>query len=442
MHLIDDRYELLDVIASGGMATVWRSRDTRLDRLVALKRPHPGPPEDESMQRLGREARAAAALNHPNLITVYDFGTDDTGPYLVMELVDGPTLEELAGDIPSAGIRDLGASLAGGLAAIHDAGIVHRDVKPANVIMSERGPLLTDFGIARDASSTTEITAPGSVVATPSYAAPEVLKGEPSTPASDVYSLGVMLDELMGKTQAEPDPGLKAAVGSATAATPSDRPTADGLVAALGLSSPTVTTASAGGTTMILEATSPADSTGEIEPDRRRAPGWPMVAGVLAVLALGLMAIGLALSGEDPPADAATSPTDGLAGTTSSSAELRASTSFPSTTTTSPSTSTTATLETRVSQARDRLEAVLLQPPRSDINRRDAEDIVKKVDEGIEAAKEGDLEKAEKKLVETRERLEDLDGEKGADALAALGELADLLGVDLERGDRGDDDDD
>jgi len=437
VDLIDDRYELLDVIASGGMATVWRSRDTRLERLVALKRPHPGPPGDESMQRLGREARAAAALSHPNLVTVYDFGTDDTGPYLVMELVDGPTLEELAGDIPPAGIRDLGVSLAGGLAAIHDAGIVHRDVKPANVIMAERGPLLTDFGIARDTSATAEITAPGSVVATPSYAAPEVLRGEPPTPASDVYSLGVMLDELLDKTRDEPDPGLKAAVGSAMAAAPADRPTADGLVAALGISSPTVTAAPAAGSTMVLEATAPAHTAGEPEPDRRRAPGWPMVAGVLAVLALGLMAIGLALSGEDPPADAATSPTVGPAATTSS--PVPTTTTLPSTTTTSPA---TPTLETRVSQARDRLEAVLLRPPRSDINRRDAEDIVKKVDEGIDAADQGDLDKAEKKLVETQKRLEDLDGEKRADALAALSELADLLGVDLERDDNGERDDD
>jgi serine/threonine protein kinase len=99
VHLIDDRYELLEVIASGGMATVWRARDTRLNRLVAVKRPHPSPPGDPSTDRLSREARAAASLSHPNLITVYDYGSNELGPYLVMELVDGPTLQDVAGEV-------------------------------------------------------------------------------------------------------------------------------------------------------------------------------------------------------------------------------------------------------------------------------------------------------------------------------------------------------
>ncbi|HSM43379.1 MAG TPA: serine/threonine-protein kinase, partial [Acidimicrobiia bacterium] len=300
MDVINDRYELLEVIASGGMATVWKSRDTRLDRLVALKRPHPGPPGDGSAERLIREARAAASLSHPNLITVYDFGEDDAGPYLVMELVDGPTLQGMADGLESAEVIDLGTRLADALAAIHAAGIVHRDVKPANVIMSQRGPLLTDFGIATDTNSTAELTQPGMVVATPSYAAPEVLAGEPPTSASDVYSLGVVIDELIRKTGANLDEPLERAVAAALAVSPADRPDAAGLADALGRGASTHSSVvPSEGTTMILETTPSPPVTQSADKDREPRPAWMWAAGVLVLLALGLIALGLAVSGDD-----------------------------------------------------------------------------------------------------------------------------------------------
>ncbi|MGH3649907.1 MAG: protein kinase domain-containing protein, partial [Acidimicrobiia bacterium] len=127
-ELIDDRYELLEVIASGGMATVWRARDMRLDGVVALKRPHPTPDSDEAIhRRMDREARAAASLNHPNVVTVYDYGNDDEGPFLVMELAEGPTLDQVAPKIGAPAVTEIGVQLAEALAAIHAAGIVHRD---------------------------------------------------------------------------------------------------------------------------------------------------------------------------------------------------------------------------------------------------------------------------------------------------------------------------
>ena len=114
-----ERYELVDVIGSGGMATVWRANDTRLGRVVALKRPHPAPPGSVTLTRFAREARAAATVSHPHLVAVYDAGEDDIGPYLVMEFVDGPSL---ASGSPSGSIAALGAQIASALAALHAAG--------------------------------------------------------------------------------------------------------------------------------------------------------------------------------------------------------------------------------------------------------------------------------------------------------------------------------
>ncbi len=437
VEVIDDRYELLEVIASGGMATVWKARDTRLDRLVAVKRPHPGLPGDRSAERLGREARAAASLNHPNLITVYDFGWDETGPYLVMELVDGATLQDMAGLLESSEVVEMGARLADALATIHAAGIVHRDVKPANVIMSERGPLLTDFGIATDPNSTAELTQPGMVLATPSYAAPEVLGGEPPTPASDVYSLAVVIDELIRKTGATLGESVDHALAAALADSPVDRPDAAGLADVLGRGALTVSSVvPSEGATMIMEPTPspPPSVTRSDTEDREPPPAWVWVAGILALLALGLIALGLANSGDDPPADAALAPPT-LVGDTSTSTSTSTTTSSSTTVVT---TTTVSSLDSRISDARNELAAVLSRPPRSNLNPREVEEILDTVDEGIRAALEGDFEEAEERLEEVEDRIEDnLTGEHLAEARAALYELAGLLGVELD-----DDDDD
>ena len=429
VQLIGDRYELLDVIASGGMATVWRARDTRLERHVALKRPHPAPESDDFPRRLAREARAAASLSHPNLITVYDFGSDDSGPYLVMELVDGPTLLELADDLDPDAALEIGAHVADALTVIHAAGMVHRDIKPANIIMSERGPLLTDFGIASDPNATAEITDPGKVVATPSYAAPEVLAGNKPTPASDVFSLAVTIDELLRNAGMAPSREIEAVLGQALSASPEDRPDAAGFGAALRRAAPTATMSSSEDSTLVLD---PAPA--QAEPDDEDAPRgaipmWVWAAGALAIIAAGLTLIGLALSDTGPPADAA--PVS----------ETSTTTLAETTTTSIPSTTTTASLQTSVASTRNELEAVLLQPPRSDLKEQDVDDLMKNVDEAIAAAEEGDLDKAEKKLSETAKKIDDkVEGEKRAEATVLLGQLADLLGVDLEIDDEDEDD--
>jgi len=439
VQLIDDRYELLDVIASGGMATVWRARDTRLDRLVAVKRPHPTPVADESAARMAREARAAASLSHPNLITMYDFGSDESGPYLVMELVDGPTLMEESAEIDAAEAIDIGAQLADGLAVIHAAGIVHRDVKPGNVILSEQGPLLTDFGIALDPNATAEITQPGEVVATPSYAAPEVLAGEKPTPASDVFSLAVMIDELVEKQGLDRSRDIAAALKPAMSASPGDRPDAAGFAAALRRAAPTATWAGPGDSTLVLEPSSSPPVVDQEEGAVRSTPIWMWVAGLLVVLAAGLAVLGLVLSDGDTSADAAATPPTGS--TTVVPEGSTTSTSTPSTTTSStPSTTTSA--PTTVAETRNELEALLLEPPRSDLKRADVEDVLKKVDEAIEAAGVGDFDKSQEKLSESAMKLDEkLEGGKRDEAHLLLHQLADLLGVDLETDDRDDRDD-
>ncbi len=229
---VNSRYEPIGVIASGGMATVWRVRDMLLDRVVALKRPHPAPSDDPALQRFNREARLAAGITHPNVITIFDAGEDDSGPYLVMEFVEGPTLAEV-GPLEREAAIELVATLAGAVAAVHAAGIIHRDVKPGNVILSADGPKLTDFGIALEVSTGNRLTVPGSVLATKSYAAPEVLAGASVGEAADVYALGVILHELTsgvsptGATfDAIGEPQLDAILARVLSADPDLRPTA------------------------------------------------------------------------------------------------------------------------------------------------------------------------------------------------------------------------
>ena len=141
-----DRYEQLEVIGSGGMATVWRARDTLLGRVVAMKRPHPAPPDSEVYARFERESRMAATVSHPNLVTVFDVGADEIGPYLIMEFIDAPSLA--ATTVGPDGIALIGSQIAAAVAQLHAVGIVHRDIKPANVLMAPGGAKLTDFGIA------------------------------------------------------------------------------------------------------------------------------------------------------------------------------------------------------------------------------------------------------------------------------------------------------
>ncbi|MBF6347103.1 protein kinase [Nocardia cyriacigeorgica] len=200
-RLIAGRYRLTDPIGTGAMGVVWRATDVRLRRTVAVKQVLLGPGLTreaalEAKLRAKREGRIAARLHHPNAITVFDVVEEDEQPWLVMEYMDAPSLAaKLAGGrtLPAMEVAEIGAQAAAALAAAHDAGIVHRDVKPANLLVADDGTVkITDFGISRAVGDVT-VTATGFLAGTPAYLAPEVARGENPEPASDVFALGSTL---------------------------------------------------------------------------------------------------------------------------------------------------------------------------------------------------------------------------------------------------------
>jgi len=257
--LLGKRYRLERILGTGGMATVWLARDERLRRPVAAKILSDTLAADQSyLHRFHREARLAAGLSHPNLVKVYDFGGEGERPYLVMEYVERGSL---ADRISEGRARELDASrlareLLEALDHIHGAGIVHRDVKPGNVLIAPDGTAkLTDFGIAQPEGAT-RLTSTGLVVGTRSYLAPEVGRGEPATVRSDLYSCGAVLREASGDA---PPPELAALVTRLGDQDPDRRPeSASRALALLTESSPP-----AG-----AEATTATAATEPLEPDR------------------------------------------------------------------------------------------------------------------------------------------------------------------------------
>jgi len=200
--VLGGRYELAEQVGNGGYCEVWRARDTELSRDVAVKLLHPGyTGKTEALARFRAEARHAGALSHPNIAQVYDYGdpADGQPSYLVMELVDGPSLEEMLAGGP-LGVRpsmDVIAQAAAGLQAAHDAGLIHRDVKPANLLLASGGIVkIADFGIAY-AAGAVPLTPSGEMMGTPGYHAPEQVTGKEVTPASDLYALGVVAYECL-----------------------------------------------------------------------------------------------------------------------------------------------------------------------------------------------------------------------------------------------------
>ena len=207
---IADRYELEKLVGSGGMSSVYRAHDQLLDRKVALKILHSHYNEDEEyVERFRREARAVARLSHPNIVTVIDRGEEDGRQFIVFEYVSGENLKELVdrnGALPVRRALELALQIARGLAFAHDQGLVHRDVKPQNVLLNGEGEAkVTDFGIARSLDVEQGMTQTGTVLGTSNYIAPEQASGRPVDAHTDVYSLGVVLHELL--TGEVPFPG-------------------------------------------------------------------------------------------------------------------------------------------------------------------------------------------------------------------------------------------
>ncbi len=211
--MIGGRYRLEALVGQGGTAEVWKATDTSLERTVALKLVTVA--HDESSARAADEARTLARLSHPSLVQVYDAGTDASGrPWVVMEFVEGGTMADAVrrGPLPVHRIAEIGASVAEGLDHVHSQGLVHRDVKPANVMIGRGGSVkLTDFGIARLVDAA-KVTSTGLMVGTASYLAPEQVAGEPVGPPADVYALGLLLLEALTGKREYDGPAVEAAM--------------------------------------------------------------------------------------------------------------------------------------------------------------------------------------------------------------------------------------
>src|SRR5205085_6680929 len=210
-------YEITGALGAGGMGEVYRARDPRIGREVALKvLPAAVSQNRDHLARFEQEARATGALNHPNLLVIFDFGTHDGAPFIVSELLEGATLRDRLseGRLPMRKALDYGVQIANGLAAAHDKGVIHRDLKPENIFITtdDRAKLL-DFGLAKltqpdDAASVSaslatqrRATDPGVVLGTAGYMSPEQVRGTPVDHRSDVFAFGVVLYEMLSGVQ-------------------------------------------------------------------------------------------------------------------------------------------------------------------------------------------------------------------------------------------------
>ena len=389
-QVLAGRYEIGAVLGRGGMAEVRAGWDLRLGRAVAVKTLLPGLAEQPTIrQRFDGEARAAARLAHPNAVAVFDVGEEGGVPFLVMEQVVGPTLEEemRRGPLDALRLRRLGKELLGALGAAHSAGLVHRDVKPANVLLAPDGSAkVADFGIAKavvDEDATAlhvNHTTAGQVMGTMAYMAPERLAGRPATVQSDIYSVGVVLYEGLTGTrpfaaptpiamvhaidQASPaplqdccpglDPALVATVERAMARNPDDRFASAAAMSAALLAGAGASADVTGAPTVVATATAVASvvPASAASLDETARPRWAdrlarrrmLALATVAGLAFALIVAAAAVGGGDPktvpeetPAVTAPPPTV-LSPPTS---QNRTSTSTASTSTPSTSTATT-----------------------------------------------------------------------------------------------------
>ncbi len=204
IHVAIEGYDSLEQIGVGGMAAVYKARKISIDKIVAIKVLFPYLAADASfVDRFQREAKAAASIQHDNVVNVVDFGESDGSCYIVMEYYDGQTLEDLMKARPGVPVEvaaQILLEVAYGLEAAHKRDIVHRDIKPANIIYTRQGGIkIADFGLAKKSDSVSMITQHGKVIGTPAYMSPEQAAGRPVGPSSDIFSLGVVAYELFGR---------------------------------------------------------------------------------------------------------------------------------------------------------------------------------------------------------------------------------------------------
>ena len=200
-QIVKERYEILEILGEGGMAFVYKARDTQLERFVAIKTLKPNYVNQETfVDRFKREAKTAANLNHPNIVQIFDWGIEEE-PYFVMEYIEGNTLTSIIAKNRSISLSDIlfiGAQVSSGLHAAHQKGLVHRDIKPGNIMITPDGKVkVTDFGIISLQNEESDITKTGSILGTASYISPEQAQGKPVSIESDLYSLGTVLYELI-----------------------------------------------------------------------------------------------------------------------------------------------------------------------------------------------------------------------------------------------------
>jgi eukaryotic-like serine/threonine-protein kinase len=351
--VLNDRYTLTERLATGGMGEVWAATDTVLDRFVAVKLLNKALSQQAGfLARFRAEARCSAALHHPNITTMLDYGEDDGSPYLVMELVSGQPLSQIIAERAPLSARETVSILvqaANALEAAHQGGVVHRDVKPANIMVTPDGTAkLADFGISRMVD-TVPLTQTGEVLGTPQYLSPEQALGQSATARSDIYALGVVGYEMLTARRpfdAEtlvatalahisqpppplPDtvpPGIRDVIGAALAKDPADRPVdAAAMAHALGMPNAATGAPRTGpALTRVLQVNAIAASGfpngSPPARDRRRRSGSAVLLGAVAAVAIGVLAA-VALndttdSTQTPATTAAIPPTSNPTGET------------------------------------------------------------------------------------------------------------------------------
>jgi serine/threonine protein kinase len=437
--LLAERYRLVRRLASGGMGHVWVARDERLGRDVAVKLQAVGPEEDAaSVERFRREALATAALQHPNVVAIYDSGTDDGTAYIVMELLPGPTVADRVaeeGRLPEGLAREIAAQVASGLAAAHAAGIVHRDIKPSNLVFDDHGTVkIVDFGIARlSHAAGAGLTATNTVIGSVAYLSPEQLEGRTADERSDLYALGCVLTTMLtGRApfqgenplaiahqhlnrdparvlDARPDvdPALALLVDDLLEKDAAGRPASAELVRerlraprgtapqpASEHAARTELLAAPGATRVMSVPARRAPDAARPRPSQHRSRSpWPAIAAVAIVVVTGLVAWSL-VSGVDTPASGGTPS----APPTSTSAPNTSDSARPTTedTTTAPTTSATDDLDAAVAgldtTVSDAVASGDLDAKKGDELMKKVDDFVKKVtgDRGKDASKQAD----------------------------------------------------